>query len=184
MELIDGRKLGAIIRRVRNAKTEIPKIENKVDSKYAKKVGQNLDLIARSAIDAFYEGYTPLVYNRLEDLYHTYKITAEKKDWRIELGPEFMHGGHHRENDYIYWMAFVNGYHGGAPHNGDMYWRQPVPYYTEWYPTPAPQSVSPHDKIVAESNAYLDEMKQQAQSEFDNSVNKILDEVIDMIDSL
>jgi len=81
---------------------------------------------------------------------------------------------HHQENDLVYWVAFENGFHGGFPHNGSMYWRTPIPEFTEWYPTPAPfTQPSPKAYILREWEQFAKTTYKQAQL---NEFRRLLEE--------
>lgn len=151
---------------------EIPRIVVDINEKYDKRIKFNLELIADNAVDDYYQDYNPHVYDRLEDLYHTYKVIITDDERKIDLSPSYMHGGHRVSNDYIFYTMFVKGYHGGASvvnkYDGyDYYWRTPVGIYSDWYSTPAPKSKSVYDKIKRETDKYIEEAEAQEQQEID-----------------
>lgn len=147
------------------------------------------DLIIKTAIDAYYDSYNPLVYDRTESLYKVYKIKGnEKAGFDILFDSRFIKVEHRVNNKYIYNVMFKKGYHGGAPHNGDYYWRWPSPQvgkelgiipYFGWYPWgPASQSESPWERIQMEWNEYSNgEGKQLLMNAFKHEISKVIKEV-------
>jgi len=140
--------------------------------------GKNL---AKKTIESFYKDYTPFEksYDRTGDLFNAYDIgIRDGYELVFELGSEFMEHYHHQENDLVYWIAFVNGSHGGFPHNGSMYWRTPIPEFSAWYPTPAPLSTSPRDTIVNKWNIFIENTYKPLQiSEFNKILGRIKNEL-------
>lgn len=122
-------------------------------------------LIVRGAVDAYYGSYGPQVYSRTESLYSVMEVQETGDGFDLMFGGEYMKGSHRVGNDYIYDVMFKKGYHGGAPHNGDYYWRWPspqtlsesgIPPYSMWYLWgPAPQSASPWEQIYSEWMEYI-----------------------------
>lgn len=120
-------------------------------------------MIFRTAVDSYYEGYSPRVYNRTESLYSAMEIKFTQDGFKLVFG-ESLKGSHRVGNDYIYDVMFKKGVHGGAPHNGDYYWRYPgpqaaaslgIPPYIAWYPWgAAPRSESPWEYMKSEWTAY------------------------------
>jgi hypothetical protein len=93
--------------------------------KYGYQCRQALEL----SIEQFYDDYTPKMYNRQEGLLKAYRINS---DGTYEFDENLI-TGRHRINDkeYLYNLAFREGYHGGAkdgpghPSPGIPYWRTP-----------------------------------------------------------
>ena len=86
-------------------------------SKYEKLLRDELNYIARSSIDAFYEDYEPSSYRRYGDIYNTYKIEVKRDQFEsnceVHFAPKYMKH-HGRLNSYIYDIVFEQGWHGGA----------------------------------------------------------------------
>ena len=125
-----------------------------------------LDYICRSVIDDFYSDYMPkgsdpIFYTRQYDLYNVYRINIVSGLWEVKYDHEFMKKKHRESNKYIYDIAFINGYHGGAvsgdghPANGIPYWRTPFPTFDNWG-RPAAISKSPYLTMEKETQDYLD----------------------------
>ena len=147
-------------------------------------------LIVTTAIDSYYDSYSPYVYNRSESLYSIFSIEDTTSGFDL-LFDESKLNGKHREGasgQYIYDVMFKKGYHGGAPHNGNYYWRYPspqfaselgIPPYITWYPFgPAIQTESPWERIQAEWNTYSNtEGKQLLLKAFQNEISKVIKEV-------
>lgn len=157
---------------------QMPKVVVDINEEYDKKIRDKFDLIATNAIDDYYADYDPIYYDRLGDLYHTYKIIITDYERRIELSHIYMNGGHRASNEYIFDTMFVYGYHGGAPHNGEFYWREPIPYFDSWYPVSVESqglvSDSPYYKIKEETDEYLEEAEAQEQEEVNKEIDKLL----------
>lgn len=144
----------------------ITEIYSKTIQKVIPKMMKEADFIVKSAIDAYYDAYEPKVYRRNESLYSVFKIEfSPAYGFELAFDPKYMKEGSHRVgNEYIYDVMFKKGYHGGAPHNGDYYWRFPspqsaqalgVPAFITWYPFgPAAQSESPWERIQIEWGDY------------------------------
>lgn len=146
-------------------------------------VQKRLEDIRRTAVDEFYDSYKggPYVYNRNEDLKNAFKITVTDDEWRIDASPEFMQYEHNQGNAFVYNLTMKLGIHGGSPHNGDYYWRTPVPQFTEWYPTPAVRG--PEDtegRILEEADVFIKEK----QDEENKEVGAILDDIKNSIKEL
>lgn len=144
-------------------------------------IGYNYALkIAKQAVEIFYSEYTPLKkgYKRTGDLRNAFQVGIRNGyELVFELGSEFMEHWHHQENDFIYWLTFVNGNHGGFPHAGSMYWRTPIPFFTRWYSKPAPFTApSPREYIVSRWNAFVNDKYIPAQiAEFKKKLSEIKD---------
>ena len=154
------------------------------------KIISKADLIVKTAIDAYYDSYSPFVYQRTESLYSVFRIQRTKNGFNL-LFSEKKLGGHRVDGKYIYDVMFKKGYHGGAPYNGDYYWRWPSPGsiheqgylsipYVMWYPYgPAIQTESPWERIQSEWNEYANgEGKQLLLNAFRSEINKVIKEVL------
>lgn len=108
-----------------------------------------LEKISESAVQSFYDDYKPQFYKRVEDLYNAYRIDIDTYNHQriIEFGSEFMKYEHHQENDLIYWIAFINGIHGGFP-TQDFQGRVPMGVFSEFSSNPQPSSTPPIDVIL------------------------------------
>ena len=128
------------------------------------KLINEVELIVKTAIDDYYDSYVPHIYKRTESLYSIFDIEYTKNGFNIIFDEGKMNNNHRADDDYIYDVMFKKGYHGGAPYNGDYYWRYPSPQlaqelhispFISWYPWgPAPQSESPWNRIQLEWNRY------------------------------
>ena len=176
--LFDGRVLRSIETQLLRAIDMIPKEKSKINKKYNRYVYNGLETIAQTAIEDFYNSYDdgPWMYRRTENLYNSFKITATDNDWNIDVDSKYMNDNYNVSKDYIYDLTMKKGIHGGAPHNGDYYWRTPFPEFFLWYPFPAERG--PEDaegRIINESNSFIDEMRKQRQADFDEFMeNKIM----------
>ena len=147
----------------------IDKINRKLNEKYNKRVKFNLELMVENAADAFYDSYSPHMYQRQLGLYNGAKVNADDDDWSIEFGPQFMQTNYAAGIGYVYWNSFENGFHGGAvdgpehPEPGTPWWK----VHGIWY-KPAPKGPSIKDGIIdqdpagyitQQDDAYCDEAK-------------------------
>lgn len=191
MTVFDGRVLSGLVNKYVKAVDRAEKEIDRLNKKYNKLVFNGLRKIARTAIADFYHSYSPNSYNRHGDLYNSFQIVATDTLWDIYLGSEFMkysHGGGKDgpvPNDYIYFLTMKEGSHGGAPHNGDYYWRRPYPEYTHWWPTPTPKGEKDIEgNIIKEANEFIDNMEQNWEDEFESKMTPILDDIRDSISRL
>ena len=152
------------------------------------KMIRQADLIVKTAIDSYYDSYEPHIYQRQESLYSAFQVELTHAGFDLVFDEGNMRGGHRISNEYIYDVMFKKGYHGGAPHNGNYYWRYPspqfaselgIPPYITWYPFgPAIQTESPWERIQAEWETYRNtEGKQLLLKAFQNEIGKVIKEV-------
>ena len=188
MARLDKRSLGKLLNDLIKLDDELDKTEKKIKIKTKKEIRENLEYIARTAVDMFYEDYMPRMYRRTYDLYNAYKIRVNDKVWEVETNPDFMkntHGGKNKvKSDYIFQNSFVNGYHGGSTYGTDLYGTphpQPgTPYwmlYGRWYKEAAGGRVSPEEYIKTEVEQYLDTVPQKMQNEFDGIIRPLMNDV-------
>lgn len=173
------------------------KIYSKAIQAVVPKMIKRADLIVKTAIDEYYDSYKPWVYDRTESLYKVMDIELTPSGFNLSFGggnvglaSSSSHLGRHRvdevNGDYIYEVMFKKGYHGGAPYNGDYYWRWPspgvtreTPPYIMWYPYgPAVQTESPWERIQFEWGEYCEgEGKKLLLKSFENEIKKAIKEV-------
>lgn len=126
--------------------------------------------ICESAVDRFYNDYTPHMYKRRGSLYEAYNIEIKPNgEFIFQLGSEFMTKKHRVDNEYIYKYMFVMGWHGGAndgkghpdleitdKERRRLFWRQPykdrieedgsvTKQFSLWDSKPAAQ-IDPNDR--------------------------------------
>lgn len=109
--------------------------------KFIRSVDNKIKNMYEIAIDDFYKSYIPKFYydrrGSLYDLLET-KYDAGKQEYSYDFNPNKITYSHDSNKSYrdgefgLYNTVFRAGYHGGAFHDGDMYWRTPYPYYTYW----------------------------------------------------
>ena len=111
----------------------VDKIHKELDREYQKDIKALMD----QAVQEFYDDYTDLhAYKRKYDLFNAYKISVHNLEVTIKTGAEFMEKRHRADNEYIYNMAFVSGWHGGAPYVNDIddsVWGVPHPKPAKYY---------------------------------------------------
>ena len=121
-------------------------------AKYGNQCKASLEL----AIEQFYDDYQPRIYKRQEGLLKAYRIN---KDGTYDFDSELITGHHRAGKEYLFSLAFMEGYHGGVkdgpehPNPGTPYWRKPVPQYTEWG-SPAVQTTPILDMVDEKIEIY------------------------------
>ena len=118
---------------INNIEEATKKINKQLDKEYEKDIKALMD----QAVQEFYDDYTDLRgYKRKKDLFNAYKVSVEGLEASIKTGSEFMTKRHRVSNEYIYNMAFVSGWHGGAPYVNDIeesVWGVPHPNPAKYY---------------------------------------------------
>lgn len=147
------------------------RIEN-MNKKYPQKYKEELEEIGRSVISEWYATYDPIFYNRQMGLKHAWRVVLNGTNYRVDFDPELMDSSYDIDNEYIFENSFMNGYHGGAIHNGIPYWRTPYPEFTAWG-RPALRSFSPYSRMVSEMNRKIKEIDKEKQDEFDKEIAKV-----------
>lgn len=193
LEYYDGRIWRGIVGAVDRAIDKYSKIESRVTKKYDRLIYDGLKKIADNAIDDFYNSYDdgPHVYRRRKDLYNAYKIISKNGERSIDVDSQYMKKNHRAGNSLIYDITMRVGVHGGAPHNGDYYWRWPSPRqanmlgieaFSQWYPTPAVRGPeNTEGRILDESSDYIDLMSAEELKEFESLFKPIIDDLKDRI---
>ena len=171
------REIDSLIKLYKNC---IKKLDE-MDIKYAKKVEKDLKEVGKKVIDDWYSDYIPNLYRREYSLYKAFRVQVKNGKFSVSFSPYYMRAYHHRvENDYIFDNSFLDGWHGGAdkgkghPFPGYPMYREPNPYYTNWYFI-AERSFSPYEKIYDEMNKKIDEINEEYNAEFKK-------EILDKID--
>ena len=168
-----------------------------ITTKYEKLLRSELNYIADSAIDAFYEDYDPNTYNRLGDLYNTYKITVKRNkydiEYEIDFSPNYMKY-HRGKKTYIYEAVFEEGWHGGDkagaghPEPGIPWYRnlgainRAGDDYESYEPSGfwlrrAACSTSPYEVMSKKMDDYISEWEEQYLDDVDKCCNKLLNDI-------
>lgn len=135
------RNVDSIINDINEVINDWDKIHSDVYSEIVNWWYEDIDEMFVYSIDKFYKGYKPLYYRRKKTLYSMYKITKGKKRVSWDFSGDYAPEVHRVSNEYIYNIAFEQGYHGGAnsidsskeeqwgkhPSPGTPYWRTPIP---------------------------------------------------------
>lgn len=123
-------------------------------------IAKDISFIFKRSVDDFYASYTPKYYkHRTGSLYKIYNIEPTDDGIFISADIDEMGETHRVDDEYIFDIVYMQGYHGGAndgddhPEPGTPYWRTPPPRkgikpYTKWG-RPAVQSKS-IDEMVEE----------------------------------
>ena len=129
---------------------------------YISKTADIIEEKIKSAIKQYYGAYSPTLYGRTYSLYGVYRFDKSPSNYSLILDESLLGGSHRVGDGYIYEKMFKEGFHGGAPHDGGMYWRWPskpignLGRYSMWYPWgPAPQSEPPFSIMANDINQYV-----------------------------
>lgn len=155
-------------------------VNNELDIRYTK----DLNKIIKRAISDFYSSYKPRYYKRKYSLKYMYKVTSENGVIDMDFDGEHSFAYHRLDNDKLFNLVFIEGWHGGAkyikdskveewgmhPDPGTPYWRTPHPDYTEWGYR-AENSESPMERIDKALMSY--------ETKIESIQDKILDKKID-----
>lgn len=174
----------------------------KEEQKFYKNVSDELEYIAKSSVDKYYDSYEPYVYNdegkygffRKYRLYDVYKITVNSDKWSITYDYDDL--GYGGLNEYIFNTMFKGGWHGGAdkgnghPEPGTPYWREPVVkkgryYFTKSSPwqRPAVRTESPYEMIEKRAQKYLESAMDEYDREIYNKAEKSIDDTLNKIEN-
>lgn len=86
-------------------------LNKQLDYMYKKEIEEK---IIKKAIEDFYDDYPPHLYKRKYSLRKAYKFTVKNGCYTIDFNYRYMKKHHRASNAYIYNLAFISGYHGGA----------------------------------------------------------------------
>lgn len=170
-----------------NKRKDLKNLKKQIHKELDKKYTKDLTRITNRAIDAFYSAYKPKYYKRKYSLRYMYKIESKNGKVSMNFGGKYTtakhgHGGKILDNEYIFNLSFIEGWHGGAkdirpdkierwgehPETGIPYWRTPPmpweddngemqPPYTEWG-IRAFNSKSPNEIIDEKLKEYKDKL--------------------------
>jgi hypothetical protein len=151
--------------------------------KYEKLLRDELNYIAESSVDAFYEDYEPSSYQRYGDIYNTYKITVYLDQWEvvydIQYNSNFMKY-HEGKQGYLFDIVFKQGWHGGAD-EGLGHPEPGIPWYRNladqgsWL-CRAARSNSPYEEIEKRLDNYIPKWEKQYQNELSQYLKKKTDD--------
>lgn len=154
------------------------KIE-KMNEIYPKLYYDELNEIGKHVISMWYATYDPIYYHRQMSLRNAYLVSLEDTEYSVRFDSSLINAySHHQDNDYIYELTFIQGYHGGDtigqnhPNKGIPYWRTPFPQLTNWG-RPAKKSWSPYYMMVSEMKKKIKEIDKKKQTEFNKVMNKV-----------
>lgn len=164
--------------------------------KYAEDLREQLNIIAESTIEDFYDDYLDRKYKPVYDIYNTYKITVEidqfEINYDIDFSPEYMQ--HHGDlNGYLFDIVFVEGWHGGAD-KGSGHPEPDVPWYRNlsvinkagknykeldpsgFWLRRAERSFSPYEEISNKMDNFISKWEKKYQYDLEQYFKKKLDE--------
>lgn len=161
------------------------KINKELDNRYVAEINK----IIKRAINDFYGTFKPDFYKRKYSLRTMYKVTSENGNVNMTFKGSFSKVSHRLDNEKIFDLVFMEGYHGGAkgihpskveswgehPSTGTPYWRRPPkpwedeegklhPPYTEWG-RKAKQDESPMERIEKALEIYYEKKEPLIQNE-------------------
>lgn len=172
-----------LIKRLNENRNTVDSFLNKVNKEIENRFEKDVNKIIKRAINDFYESYKPKYYRRKYSLRHMYKLTVGNGVYVIDYDSKYTFAKHRAENEYIFDLVFMEGWHGGAPDideskveiwgehpsPGTPYWRRPPrpweddegyqhPPYTEWG-REAKQDEPPIERIDKAIDSYEKEFK-------------------------
>ncbi len=183
---MDKRSLKKLIKLLNNFPEILDEKSNEIMFHYMKKGKGDIEYIARSVIDRFYEDYDPHKYNRWGDLYNVFKVTINQKVWKIDYSPKYMQYPHNVSNEYIYTWSFIMGYHGGAfdgpnhPQFGTPYYRT-FPSYRDWSYPAERASFSPYAEIEERVKSYLVNVDDELNNDFRKMIEPYMLEITEQV---
>lgn len=152
-------KFNKLLKKIEKIEKALEQAKEETEREAPKRAAKEVDYICWSVITNWYDSYFPHVYDRTFSLLNSYHITPGHGYLNFKLNADEL-SGHRADNGYIFDLTMVHGWHGGAlsgdehPNPGNAYWRYPIPEYYQWYPTAAPRSFSPLDRIMEEIRAF------------------------------
>lgn len=168
------RELNAYINFVTKQAAHINSLLNKRFAIY-KEAQKELETKCDEIVTAFYSGYDPRWYHRYGGLYTAYQVTISDNRWLLEMGPEFMSGGHHQSEEIVYHNVFELGYHGGSFDSEGLldqpYWRLPMGEFLFWG-DPAISSPAPRMEMEKCAIIFFGELR-------DKMIKQVIDPIKD-----
>lgn len=189
---VDKRSAKKLIRDLKKTKESLVKSAENIDKKYVKELKSNLEYIGRTTIDMFYESYDPTSYQRKYDLYNTYNIMVTEKKYEVNFSESYMKYRHRVSNSYIYDIAFLQGYHGGA-NSGPNHPEPGVPWWKDFsngsrgknWLEPAAKTSSPYQHMRKRMSDYISSIPEQKKKDFEKenirNIENLIDTAIKMI---
>lgn len=146
---------------IENLKNKIEEITPVIEEEVLDLVDKKLNEFFISSVAQFYADYTPEYYERRNNkngfnsgMYALFRTKKEGTKLRFWFEPsEFISRTGYNGEDGLYKTVFLEGWHGGAMHDGKMLYRKPVPYYRYWGKE-AIQTFSPYDMFIALKEDY------------------------------
>lgn len=138
---------------------------------------ENVKEIYREVISDFYNEISEndRTYMPRGSLYRLFSCTTNYKCLNMDFHPElFKSRTGYAGEDGLYTTVFKEGWHGGARHNGGMFYRTPIPYFTYWGKEATRSSMSPYEKFKERWYLYED-------TTFESDLRRILNKHIDKI---
>lgn len=170
MKLFDGRKFDAFLRKSEDgAQKLLDKVVNIIKD-YDERYLLEGDLAIENVVEMFYDDYTPIAYDRQEDLYNAYEVSIEDGEWAYDFGAHLMQKEHHGPNEYIYDNSFVEGYHGGDRYGDDhpqpgVPWWKALPTLDYWSRPAEKFDGSPYFMAKTEIEKLIDLLSEQKYNE-------------------
>ena len=132
-------------------KTETPKIENAVLDTVEKKLKEFFEI----SVINFYSNYPNPKYVRRGSLYNLFRTRRDGNALIYWFEPsEFPSRTGYTDEDGLYTTVFLEGWHGGAKHDGKILYRTPIPTYKYWGDEAVRAPYSPYDSFIALKEDY------------------------------
>lgn len=155
---INASGLNKAVRKFRKLADSIETAEKKTNYEIPVKAAPEIESASRFAVEDWYMAYSPISYDRTESLLNVYDVQPSIGKINVHLSSDEL-GGHRASNDYIYNLAFIQGWHGGAFQGFPPLWRTGF-NFSEW-----------GDPALKTTSAYL--LMQQYISEKKDPIKKL-----------
>lgn len=136
---IDASGLNRTANKIEKLVNSIETAAKKTNSEILIKATPEIESASRFAVEDWYMAFNPNSYERTESLLHVYDVQPFVGEINVHLSSDEL-GGHRASNDYIYNLAFIQGWHGGAFQGFPPLWRTGF-NFSEWG-DPAPKTTS------------------------------------------
>ena len=128
---IDTSGIKRAAKKIQKFADSIENAKNKTNEEIPQKAAPEIEKAARTAVEDWYMAYQPVSYERTESLLHVYDVKPQTGLVNVHLSSDEL-GGHRVSSDYIYNLMFLQGWHGGALHDGFPPLKRTGPGFIYW----------------------------------------------------
>ncbi|HAU86959.1 MAG TPA: hypothetical protein DCW90_16155 [Lachnospiraceae bacterium] len=155
---VDTSGLKRAANKINKLANSIETAKNKTNEEIPVKAAPEIESASRFAVEDWYMAYNPNSYERTESLLNVYDVQPQIGAINVHLSSGEL-GGHRASNEYIYNLAFIQGWHGGAFQGFPPLWRTGF-NFSEWG-DPAPKTTSAYmlmQKYIHEKKDTIQEL--------------------------